>query len=391
MDKKITIITSYFPPETGAASNRIFSLAEQFQKNNYEVKVISPLPNYPTGKVYDHYRGKFIHKETIEGINVVRLFIIASKSANKFKRLFSILSYAFSVLFYLLFKKTSSNIIIQCSPLFIGYFAVIGAKLKSKKIILNVSDLWPLAGLEMGILNKGSYYSVLEKMELYIYKSSHIIIGQSLEILEHVKKSINSDKKRLFLYRNYPEFETPEVNSKTKNEKIKIVYAGLIGIAQGIDEICEKVNFPENSEFHIYGDGPYADKVKKIAETKTNVFYHGSLTRDELHKALLQYNLTLIPLKNRIYGSVPSKIFEYSKLGLPILFYSDGEGADLVEKLGLGISQRSIDYEALEDKINLIVKGEIKLPENKEIITKSKKYFNLEKQFKEFENQVLCQ
>lgn len=391
MDKKITIVTSYFPPETGAASNRIFSLAKQFHKNGYDVKVISPLPNYPTGKVYNEYRAKFFYKEFFKDINVVRLFIVASKSKNKFKRLFSFLSYACSVFFYLLFKKTSNNIIIQCSPLFVGFFAVIAAKLMSKKIIINVSDLWPLAGLEMGILNKGSYYNILKKIELYIYKSSHIILGQSLEILEHVKNSINCDKKKLFLYRNYPEFETPEINSKTKNEKIKIVYAGLIGIAQGIVEICENVKFPDTSEFHVYGDGPYAKEVKKIADTKPNITYHGSLNRDDLHKVLLEYHLTIIPLKRRIYGSVPSKIFEYSRLGLPILFFSDGEGADLVDDLGIGISQRRIDYKALENKINLIIKKEIVLPVNKNIVEISSKHFNLKKQFEKFENQVLHQ
>lgn len=389
MDKKITIVTSYFPPETGAASNRIFSLAKQFHKNGYDVKVISPLPNYPTGKIYNQYRGKLFYKEKFKDINVIRLFIVASKSANKFKRLFSILSYAFSVFFYLLFKKTSHKIIIQCSPLFIGFFAVLAAKLKSKKIILNVSDLWPLAGLEMGILKKGSYYNILEKMELNIYKSSEVILGQSEEILEHVRRAINIDNKKLFLYRNYPEFEIPESNTKSKENKTKLVYAGLIGVAQGIVEICEKVKFPKNSEFHIYGDGPYATEIENIANINSNIFYHGSLRREELHKALLDFDITLIPLKNRIYGSVPSKIFEYSKLGLPVLFFSDGEGADLVDNLGIGISERKIDYEALENKINLIIKKEIPLPENKKIIEISNKHFNLEKQFKEFENQIL--
>ncbi|QTY26406.1 glycosyltransferase [Flavobacterium sp. CS20] len=243
----------------------------------------------------------------------------------------------------------------------------------------------------MGILKKGSYYSILEKMELYIYKSSDIILGQSLEILEHVNQIVNKDNKKLFLYRNFPQFEIPQAKPKSEHNKIKIVYAGLIGIAQGIVEICEKVKFPETSEFHIYGDSPYAKEIEKIANTKPNIFYHGSLKREELHKALLEFDLTLIPLKNRIYGSVPSKIFEYSKLGLPILFFSDGEGADLVDNLGVGISQRKIDYKALENKINLIIKKEIVLPENKKIVKISNKYFNLEKQFKEFENQVLHQ
>ncbi|NBC58725.1 MAG: glycosyltransferase [Bacteroidetes bacterium] len=391
MNKEITFVTSYFPPETGAASNRIFSFAEQFQKRGYDVKVISPLPNYPSGKVLNKYRGKLITKEYYEGIKIIRLFIIASKSTNKFKRLFSVLTYAFSVFFYLLSGKTSRKIIVQCSPLIVGFFGIIGAKLRSKKIILNVSDLWPLAGLEMGILTKGKYYSILEKMELYIYKSSDVILGQSLEILKHVNKTLEKNNKKFFLYRNYPQFERPEKERLTINDKIKFVYAGLIGIAQGIDTLCEKVEFPENSEFHIYGDGPLAGKVKAIAETKINIFYHGSLNRKELHKTLIKFDLTIIPLKKRIYGSVPSKIFEYAKLGLPILFFSDGEGADLVDGHKLGISQRKIDYKELENKIRLISKKEIKLPSSSQITSKSNILFDLNRQFEEFETQILDQ
>ena len=55
--KDILIITNYFPPETGAASNRIFHLAKGLQKHKYKVSVLTPLPNYPKGKVFEGFRG----------------------------------------------------------------------------------------------------------------------------------------------------------------------------------------------------------------------------------------------------------------------------------------------------------------------------------------------
>lgn len=389
LEKEILIITTYFPPETGAASNRMMALASQLKKNGYKVSVVSPLPNYPQGKVFKNYKNRFRVNENYEDISVTRLFIYASKSSNKFIRLFSILSYALVLFFYLLFSKTPKRFIIQCSPLFVGFFAVMAGKIRRKSIILNVSDLWPLAGLEMGIFSRGFYYNLLEKTELFIYKNSQVIIGQSEEILKHVDKRLSVHSKTLFLYRNFPDFEIKTIPEKTEKTEYKFVYAGLIGVAQGIEEICKNVEFPENSSFHIYGDGPMADEVESICLEKEGVIYHGSLSRHALHEKLQTYDATIIPLKNRIYGSVPSKIFEYSKLGLPILFFSDGEGADLVEKLGLGVSQRELDYNKLEQKVYKIVNGEINLPLKEIILELSKQHFNIEKQFEDFEKKCL--
>lgn len=384
-EKKILIITSYFPPESGAASNRIFSLAKKLKENGHLPHVITPLPNYPHGKVYKNYKNKFLVKEKYNNIVTTRLFIVASNSSNKYVRLFSILSYAIVLFFYILFKPLPKQVIIQCSPLFVGFFASLACRLRKKEIIVNVSDLWPLAGLEMGILNRGLYYSILEKLERFIYNSTNKIMGQSDEILTHVSSKTKSKSKAFFLYRNFPEFKIPVLENKKEKAKIKLVYAGLIGIAQGIEQICEHVEFPENIEFHIYGDGPNAVDLKKIIKNKNQIFYHGSLEREVLHETLIQYDFTLIPLKNRIYGSVPSKIFEFSKLGLPILFFSEGEGADVVEKHQLGITQRIINFDELEQKINAIANGEIILPTKNIVQAIAFKEFDLDQQFKTFE------
>jgi hypothetical protein len=55
--KKVLIISHYYPPEMGAASNRIHQLAKGLNRN-FEVTVLSPLPNYPEGRIFNQYRGK---------------------------------------------------------------------------------------------------------------------------------------------------------------------------------------------------------------------------------------------------------------------------------------------------------------------------------------------
>ena len=391
MAKEILIVSNYFPPETGAASNRIFLLAEILKQYNYSPKVVSPLPNYPNGKIFSGYRRKLFFTEIYKGIKVDRLLLLASNSTNKIIRLLSMLSFSLNLFFFIILKKTAPVYIIQCSPLLVGFFAVIAAKLKGKNIILNVSDLWPRAGLEMGILNKGWYYDILLYMESYIYNNSDKIMGQSKEILTHVKSNLSKHEKPLLLYRNFPVFDRPKIKSEREISKFKIVYAGLLGVAQGIESIIKNINLPKGFELHIYGNGPMSSQVKDICKENSQLFYHGLLKREELHETLVNYDATLIPLKNRIYGSVPSKIFEYSKLGLPIIYFSDGEGADIVEKFNLGITQRQIDYNLLEIKLQQLSKNEIELPKKEHIQKTAYENFNVYNQFKNLQKKLFYQ
>lgn len=381
MKKDILIITNYFPPEKGAASNRIFAMANSYLEYDYKVTVVCPLPNYPQGSIFKDYKKKFFLKETIKGIDVRRLWLFASKSKSKFVRLCSMLSFGICLFFFLLFSKTPKKVIIQCSPLFVGFFATLASKIKRKTIILNVSDLWPLAGLEMGILKKGFYFNMLKKIEKYNYKSAHLVLGQSKEILNHITSYFPN--KSTFLYRNLPDFEPKKISPTRSSKNIKIVYAGLLGVAQGVAEICQKIKLPNNVIFDIYGDGPESDTIKTISDKNPQINFHGLIDREELHKILTKYDFTLIPLTNRIYGSVPSKIFEFSRLGIPILYFSEGEGAKLVEQYNLGYTIKDKDYKGLNELIRSLSKNKTMSFSKEKIQEKALESFDFDKQFKQ--------
>lgn len=350
----ILIITSYFPPETGAASNRIFHLAEGLQKYNYNVSVIAPLPNYPKGKIFEEYKGKF-NKTSIENnIKIHRLWIYASNSKNKLLRLLAMLSYSFSLIWFFTWNKIPNKVIVQSPPLLVAFTCMFFLRHKKRKLILNVSDLWPIAGLELGAFKKNFSYKLLEKIERFNYKKADLVLGQSEEILEYITSIV--PHKETFLYRNYPNFDVSEfVLENDKSIRTKIVYAGLLGVAQGIYRLCEELDY-SNIEFHIYGDGAEKEIIKTFISENSHlpVIYHGELARGLLHKELLKYDVTIIPLLNRIYGSVPSKIFEYAHLGLPMVYFGGGEGETIIKNYNLGWVAEAGNYNALNYTINKI-------------------------------------
>lgn len=376
--KDILIITSYFPPETGAASNRIFQLANGLQKQSFKVSVITPLPNYPKGKIFEEYRGKFKQTTTENNVVVHRLWIYASNSKNKLLRLIAMLSYGFSLIWFFIWNKIPNKVIVQSPPLLVAFTCMLFLKNKKRKLILNVSDLWPIAGLELGAFKKNLSYRLLEKIEHFNYKKADLILGQSEEILTHVKTMF--PKKPTFLYRNYPDFKLPEISQQTTSDnKIKIVYAGLLGVAQGIYKLCQKLDYSK-IEFHIYGSGSEQKKIESFIKENSNlpIFYYGEIPRDKLHKVLLKYDLTIIPLLNRIYGSVPSKIFEYARLGLPTLYFGGGEGEHIIKENNLGWIAEAGNYSALNNVIISIIKPS--LDSKNSIQERACEKFNFDKQ-----------
>ncbi|SDL40339.1 glycosyltransferase family 4 protein [Kriegella aquimaris] len=345
--REILIITSYYPPESGAASNRIHHLAEGLSKKDFKVSVITPLPNYPTGRIFDNYRGAFKKTSVENNIEVHRLWLYASNSKNKILRLFAMISYSLSLIWFFITNRVPNLVIVQSPPLLVAFTSMLFLRRKGRNLILNVSDLWPIAGLELGAFKKNFSYGLLEKIERINYKRADLILGQSEEILTHVT-SIFPNKETV-LYRNFPDFEPPFLNETgIQPQRITIVYAGLLGIAQGIHKLCENLIY-DNIEFHIYGAGAEQSKIEKFIEENPTlpIIYHGSVSRNQLHSALMRYDITIIPLLNRIYGSVPSKIFEYARLGLPMLYFGGGEGEDIIMSCELGWIAESSNYQDL--------------------------------------------
>ncbi len=383
--EQILIISNYYPPEKGAAANRIEQLALKLSEHGYDVSVVCPLANYPKGELFPGYKGKFSVRENLQGVAIRRLWIYPSNSKNIFKRTLSVLSFSIGLFFYLLLKKTPQKVVVQSPPLLLSYLSVLILSLKRKKIILNVSDLWPSAAIELGALKTDTLsHKVSLFFERSIYKNASVVLGQSNEIISHVKTLF--PEKKCFLYRNFPDHQVSFSPIATEG-KIKLFYAGLLGIAQGVLESCTKMHLAGlNVEFHIFGDGAEKAQIKNYIQNhpEKNITFHGMLDRNHLHALLQTFDVAFVPLKTRIYGSVPSKIFEYGALGLPILYFGGGEGGEIVVENQLGWIAEVGDFTDLNQRLS-----EISNLDNtelqrlkKQVFEVSEKRFNLELQMK---------
>lgn len=110
-----------------------------------------------------------------------------------------------------------------------------------------------------------------------------------------------------------------------KQSDVKIcMYAGLLDARYGVKTMVEAFLMAnmENTELHIYGNGPYVEELLKITERYKTVVYHGSLLNDEVVNAEINASLLINPRPTHeefTKYSFPSKNIEYMVSGTPVL------------------------------------------------------------------------
>ena len=338
---KVLICTSFYHPEKGAAPHRITSMAETLDG---DITVITPLANYPTGKIFSGQFRRVFFREYINGVTIIRYCMMPSNSNSVILRILSMIITSLAVFFttfrHLLFNHNYDKVIIQTPPLTSAFAYALAARIFSLRIILNVSDIWPSTATDLGAMRKGSIsWKVFRFIELHLYRNSSSYIAQSEETLGYLNGIHN---KPLLLFRNL----TKVINTSfiKKKGNTKIIYAGLLGIAQDVLKIISQVDFETlGVELHIYGYGNQKDEISKLK--KPGVFYHKPVSKEEIQSLMISFDFSLVPLRTYIFGAFPSKINAAVASTIPVLFLGKGEGVKIVNKFGIG---KAFDF---EDKI----------------------------------------
>ena len=150
----------------GAPQSRLLETAIGLKKRGHEVTVVTAMPNYPKGRIFDGYRGKLIKEDEVSGIRTIRYTLYPSNSKKNLPRIISLLSFSFTALFSLfkIRKIRPDFILTESPPLTLAWSGIMLSKLSGAKHIANISDLWPLSAFEIGAISKGRVYGMLEKL-----------------------------------------------------------------------------------------------------------------------------------------------------------------------------------------------------------------------------------
>lgn len=388
---RILLVAERYWPEVGAAPSRLANMAEGLRREGNEVDVLTSLPNYPKGQIFDGYRGRVSKRENRNGVILFRYWIYATVSKSPIARILNMFSFAVMIWLFA-FKRSRikgyDRVIIQTPTLVVAVSAMCIFKgLYGKKCILNVSDIWPSTAVDMGAMKEGSKaYNFMAWCERYLYSKSDGILGQSNEILQHIA-SFERHPSRLFLYRNLQSYDM-KMEYKTKGSPLKLVFSGMLGVAQDVAGIARNIPFKEMGvEFHILGGGKQLEEIQEYIKQNPdcNVFAHGFVPKEEIASWMEQFDASIVPLATRIRGAVPSKIYDILPQGLPILFCGGGEGADFISGHQAGLISEPGDFKALTENIKRLcdMSDEEYRQMSNNCIRTSREELNFDKQMKE--------
>lgn len=350
----IIILTQYYPPEHGAPQNRLHDLAKRAVVAGNSVTVMTAMPNYPKGAVFPEYRGKLSYKEEIDGVQVVRSAIFATRSKGLIAQLSVYFSFVFSSIFIGIFMLPKAHFLIcESPPLFLGISALILKFVKRAKLIMNISDLWPESAVQLDMIGPGIKLSILEWFERYLYKKSTLVMCQTEGIVDGVKKSCPEAKPLLFP--NGVDLEMFNYQKKSaklakefeiSKDKFIVGYGGNHGRSQALQQVLDAAELvskkSDKIEFLLFGDG--AEKDELILKAKdmnlNNLKFFPSQPRKRMTEIQSIWDIALAPLKNieLFDGARPSKMFELMGGEIPFIFCGKGEGADIAEESGCAIS-----------------------------------------------------
>jgi glycosyltransferase involved in cell wall biosynthesis len=360
-------LTQYFPPEIGSTQNRLSYLAKSLVQRGHEVTVLTALPNYPDGKIFEGYRRRVVMEERTDGMRMVRVWCYATRRKAVLPRMLNYSSFVCASLLLGTLRIGRPDVMLADSPpLFLGLSALPMKWIFGAKLVFNVADLWPESAVAMGVVQNRSMIKAATAIEEMIYRHSDLITGETRGIVENVQRRM--PKKSVVLLTNGADLTA--VNGKQRDRavvrrgwagegnKFVVGYAGLHGLAQRLETVLEAAaRLASNPDivFLFFGDGPEkAALVEKAGRMGLqNVRFYPPQPKGQIAEVISAFDVALVPLRDLplFRGALPSKIFEAMSLGTPVICSVPGEAQAIIEESRGGICTPPEDAQEMSNAI----------------------------------------
>lgn len=350
----ILFLTDNFPPEVNAPASRTFEHCREWVRRGHRVTVITCAPNFPNGVVHEGYKNRLWSRETIEGIDVVRVWTVISSNAGFFWRVIDYASFMISALPAGVFTKRVDVVIATSPQLFTPCAGLTIARLKRRPFVFELRDLWPESIRAVGAMRQSRILDALERLELFLYRhSDHIVCVTNAFKLNLISRGVPDPKLSVAMNGADLSLFTPQprnedlANRLGLGGRIVVGYFGTLGMAHGLETVLEAARrlqlHPDGQNIRILllGDGAEKQNLKaqSAALGLTNVVFVDSVPRHQVVTYWSIADIALIHLKKRkLFETViPSKLFECMAMGIPVLHGVAGESAEIVKQENCGV------------------------------------------------------
>lgn len=336
--KRLLIYSLVFSPDGVSTAYLYNDIALGFQKNNYEVTVLTTTPHYnliqesldrqPLKKCF---LGLFF-TSNFNGIKVYHIPLKKYKSS--LIRILSFIYWHLASLIIGLFLKKPDIILTPSPPLTSGLISILLARIKGSKSVYNVQEIYPDLLINHGRLTNTVIIKFLKILEGWVYNWSDAITTIDQNFYNTIKTRIkNLDKLKIIsnfvdteLYKTNSSVPLPKVFKKI-NGKTDMVYAGNIGIAQEWDLVINLAKAIKKLPITIWIIGEGVKKKYLESQIKKHKLFNLQLLPYQERKYMPVINLFadfhfIAMNKSMEHDGFPSKVYTIMSSGKPMVVVS---------------------------------------------------------------------
>lgn len=380
---RVLLVTQYFHPENFKSNDVAFEMA----RRGHDVTVLTGLPNYPGGRIFDGY-GLFRRRvETVNGVKVLRTLVVPRGNGGGLMLALNYLSWAFIAsvwaFFMSLFSKYDAVIVHETSPVTQGFPALVVKKMQRIPMYFWVLDLWPESLQAAGNVNNKYVLGLFSKIAAMMYRNSSRILMSSKGFRESILDKGNFEGKLVY-FPNWAEdvFSTAEDKPIPElPEGFKVMFAGNIGEAQDFENVMSAALLLKGTGVRmvIVGDGrkkQWVDSFIEENQLQDVVYMMGRYPLEYMPSFFDKADALFLSLKNDYIFSLttPAKLQAYMASGKPVVAMINGEARKLIEEAGCGLSCPSGDHVAFAECLRTL--KDMSVLERNQMGVKGSKYFD---------------
>lgn len=362
-DKKlrVLVVTQYFWPE----NMRINDLVRDLKDKGHEVTVLTGLPNYPEGEVFESYRAAPGDFAVYHGADVVRVPLLP-RGKRSIQLMLNYASFILSAstlgVFKLRGRQYDVLFVYGASPIMAAIPALVIGRLKKAPVFVWVLDLWPESLRAVGVVRNPRLLALVGKMVSWIYNRTDYLLLQSHGFLENVKQYCTRRiaDERLVYFPSWAEDDFSSSDSTTSPliatdpSVFTVVFAGNLGEAQDFPAVLDAAEALRDTaaiRWVIVGAGRMsAWLTEQVRERQlNNVHLLGRHPLETMPGLFAQADALLVSLKtNDVFQrTIPGKVQAYLASGRPLLGMINGEAARVIRESGAGFACDSSDAQGL--------------------------------------------